>query len=41
LSAQTILSSDFPARSPIVQRTLLDYLSGQRYPLSLIHHHMP
>lgn len=39
LSADTILSADFPARSPIVQLTLRDYLSGTRYPLSLIYHH--
>lgn len=39
LSADTILAPDFPARSPIVQRVLRDYLDGARYPLSLIHHH--
>jgi ADP-ribose pyrophosphatase YjhB (NUDIX family) len=41
LRPETILANDFPARSPIVQRTLRDYLSGQRYPLSLIHHLQP
>jgi 8-oxo-dGTP pyrophosphatase MutT (NUDIX family) len=39
LSADTILASDFKARSPIVQRVLRDYLAGTRYPLALIHHH--
>jgi 8-oxo-dGTP pyrophosphatase MutT (NUDIX family) len=39
LSADTILAADFPARSPIVQRVLRDYLDGVRYPLSLIYHH--
>jgi 8-oxo-dGTP pyrophosphatase MutT (NUDIX family) len=39
LSADTILAAGFPARSPIVQRVLRDYLAGQRYPLSLIYHH--
>jgi 8-oxo-dGTP pyrophosphatase MutT (NUDIX family) len=39
LSAETILAPDFNARSPIVSRVLRDYLSGTRYPLSLIHHH--
>lgn len=39
LSAERILAPDFPARSPIVQRVLRDYLAGTRYPLSLIHHH--
>ena len=41
LSADTILSPEFKARSPIVRRVLQDYLSGIRYPLSLIHHHAP
>jgi 8-oxo-dGTP pyrophosphatase MutT (NUDIX family) len=39
LSAETILSPQFKARSPIVGRVLRDYLSGRRYPLSLIYHH--
>lgn len=39
LSADTILSDTFPARSPLVQRALRDYLEGKNYPLSLIHHH--
>lgn len=39
LPAQTILADDFAARSPIVRRSLRDYLSGVRYPLSLIYHH--
>lgn len=39
LSADTILAPDFPARSPIVQRVLRDYLGGTRHPLSLIYHH--
>jgi 8-oxo-dGTP pyrophosphatase MutT (NUDIX family) len=39
LAADTILSPDFNARSPIVGRVLRDYLSGTRYPLSLIYHH--
>ncbi len=38
LSAATILAPDFKARSPIVGRVLRDYLSGVRYPLSLIYH---
>lgn len=41
LSAETILDPSFPARSPIVQRTLRDYLAGKRYPLDLIYHHQP
>jgi 8-oxo-dGTP pyrophosphatase MutT (NUDIX family) len=41
LSAETILSDSFAARSPIVRRSLRDYLGGQRYPLSLIYHHHP
>lgn len=41
LSAEAILAPSFPARSPIVQRTLRDYLEGKRYPLSLIYHHQP
>ena len=41
LSAETILAPDFPARSPIVQRVLRDYLAGVRHPLSLIYHHEP
>ncbi|HEY0963439.1 MAG TPA: NUDIX hydrolase [Pseudomonadales bacterium] len=39
LSADSILAPDFKARSPIVGRVLRDYLSGNRYPLSLIYHH--
>jgi hypothetical protein len=39
LSADTILAPEFNARSPIVSRVLRDYLSGVRYPLSLIYHH--
>lgn len=39
LPAAQILAADFPARSPIVQRVLRDYLAGTRYPLALIHHH--
>lgn len=39
LSAKDILAPDFPARSPIVQRVLRDYLAGVRHPLSVIHHH--
>lgn len=41
LSADTILAPGFRARSPIVSRVLRDYLSGIRYPLSLIYHHGP
>jgi 8-oxo-dGTP pyrophosphatase MutT (NUDIX family) len=41
LKADTILSPSFAARSPIVSRCLRDYLSGARYPLSLIYHHQP
>jgi 8-oxo-dGTP pyrophosphatase MutT (NUDIX family) len=41
LSADTILAQDFKARSPIVGRVLRDYLSGIRYPLSVIYHHRP
>lgn len=40
LSAEEILAFDFNARSPIVSKVLQDYLSGQRYPLSLIYHHV-
>jgi 8-oxo-dGTP pyrophosphatase MutT (NUDIX family) len=39
LPAEEILAAGFPARSPIVQRVLRDYLAGTRYPLSLIYHH--
>ena len=39
LSADAILSPEFNARSPIVQKVLQDYLSGQRFPLSLIYQH--
>lgn len=38
LSAQQILAPDFKARSPLVTACLRDYLSGKRYPLSLIQH---
>lgn len=41
LPANTILSDDFAARSPLVRRSLRDYLAGARYPLSLIYHHQP
>lgn len=41
LDAGTILAPGFKARSPIVGRVLRDYLSGNRYPLSLIYHHRP
>lgn len=41
LTAEEILADKFPARSPIVGRSLRDYLTGTRYPLSLIHHHQP
>lgn len=41
LSADAILAPGFKARSPIVGRVLRDYLSGRRYPLSLIYHHEP
>ena len=41
LSADTILASEFQARSPIVGRVLRDYLSGIRDPLSLITHLRP
>ncbi|PCJ39960.1 MAG: NUDIX hydrolase [SAR86 cluster bacterium] len=40
LSAEEILAPDFRARSPIVSKVLQDYLAGQRYPLSLIYHHV-
>lgn len=39
LTAAEILDPAFAARSPIVRRSLQDYLDGHRYPLSLIHHH--
>ncbi len=39
LSAEAILSDDFPVRSPIVRKVLEDYLKGQSYPLSIISHH--
>jgi 8-oxo-dGTP pyrophosphatase MutT (NUDIX family) len=39
LSMETILAPHFRARSPIVGRVIRDYLSGTRYPLSLIYHH--
>lgn len=38
-SAEAILAPDFRARSPIVRRTLQDYLRGVRYPLDVIYHH--
>jgi 8-oxo-dGTP pyrophosphatase MutT (NUDIX family) len=41
LSAETIFTPGFNARSPIVGKVLRDYLSGTRYPLSLIYHHRP
>lgn len=41
LPAEMILADNFPARSPIVCRSLRDYLGGARYPLSLIYHHQP
>ncbi len=40
LSAEEILAFDFKARSPVVGKVLQDYLAGQRYPLSLIYHHL-
>ncbi len=40
LSAKEILAFDFKARSPIVGKVLQDYLAGQRFPLSLIYHHL-
>lgn len=39
LSSETILASGFNARSPLVGRVLRDYLSGTRFPLSIIYHH--
>jgi len=39
LPAAAILAPGFHARSPIVARVLRDYLSGTRYPLTLIYHH--
>ncbi|MEY4641824.1 MAG: hypothetical protein RLZZ227_1818 [Pseudomonadota bacterium] len=41
LAADTILAPRFNARSPIVGKVLRDYLSGTRYPLSVIYHHRP
>jgi 8-oxo-dGTP pyrophosphatase MutT (NUDIX family) len=41
LSADTILAADFKARSPLVTKVLRDYLSGIRFPLSIIYHHKP
>ena len=40
LSKDEILAFDFKARSPVVVKVLQDYLDGQRYPLSLINHHV-
>jgi len=40
-SAREILDPQFRARSPIVRRCLQDYLAGKRFPLDLIHHHIP
>lgn len=39
LSAETILAPDFKARSPLVRKVLIDYLHGNRFPLSLVYHH--
>jgi 8-oxo-dGTP pyrophosphatase MutT (NUDIX family) len=39
LSTEQIFDIDFKARSPIVLKVMEDYLSGIRYPLSLISHH--
>ena len=41
LTAAQILAPTFAARSPIVHLCLQDYLAGQRYPLSVIYHHLP
>jgi ADP-ribose pyrophosphatase YjhB (NUDIX family) len=41
LDADTILAADFKARSPLVAKVLRDYLSGIRFPLSIIYHHKP
>jgi 8-oxo-dGTP pyrophosphatase MutT (NUDIX family) len=39
LSPATILDPGFNARSPLVGKVLRDYLSGTRFPLSIIYHH--
>jgi 8-oxo-dGTP pyrophosphatase MutT (NUDIX family) len=41
LSSETILAPTFKARSPLVGKVLRDYLTGTRFPLSIIHHHQP
>lgn len=41
ISSETILAAAFNARSPLVSKVLRDYLSGTRYPLSIIYHHQP
>lgn len=41
LTAAEIMAPNFAARSPIVRRSLQDYLKGHRYPLSLVYHHAP
>lgn len=39
LAPETMLADDFPARSPLVLKTLSDYLSGRRLPLDTVYHH--
>jgi len=38
LSADEIFADSFPARSPLVTKTLEDYLSGRRLPLDTLYH---
>jgi len=41
LTPEAIQSDGFPARSPLVLKTLADYLSGRRLPLDTVYHHDP
>jgi 8-oxo-dGTP pyrophosphatase MutT (NUDIX family) len=40
LDAATILDPGFNARSPLVIKTIQDYLAGRRLPLNSIYHHL-
>lgn len=40
LPAETIFEPGFPVRSPLVRKTLEDYLAGRRLPLDCIYHHL-
>src|SRR5690606_12053008 len=40
LLPEEILAPGFPARSPLVRRTIEDYLSGRRLPLDAVAHYL-